>query len=177
MDFAVLWSRRRHGPAFRRSIPPRSFDTSERDGSQQSCPAFSYRDMQALLEARSRVPEASRRNLSIGHHALGTSGGPQASSQRRVTIRSLNLILEAVSEIAPLDARNRSQNMSASGWPQICDELVVNGAIPVIQARRALGSGLPEAQTRPAGRDGVRRGSGDGRTIPRARPSASSATR
>ncbi|MFO1116204.1 MAG: FHIPEP family type III secretion protein [Beijerinckiaceae bacterium] len=97
---------------------------------------FSYRDMQALLEG---LDPEYRKLLDEICPSVITRSGLQAVLKlllnERVTIRNLNLILEAVSEIAPHSRRPEqiAEHVRIRLAAQICDELVVNGAIPVIR--------------------------------------------
>lgn len=97
---------------------------------------FSYKDMQALLDG---VDPEYRKLLDEICPSMITRSGLQAVFKlllsERVTIRNLNLILEAVSEIAPHSRRPEqiAEHVRVRLAAQICDELLVDGALPVIR--------------------------------------------
>jgi flagellar biosynthesis protein FlhA len=97
---------------------------------------LSYRDVRALLDGLG--PEY-RKLLDDICPSLITLSGLQAVLKlllaERVSIRSLNLILEAVAEIAPHARRPEqiAEHVRIRIAPQICDELLVDGALPVLR--------------------------------------------
>jgi flagellar biosynthesis protein FlhA len=97
---------------------------------------LSYKDVRALLDG---LDAEYRKLLDEICPSLITLSGLQAVLKllvaERVSIRSLNLILEAVAEIAP-HARRAEQiieHVRIRIAPQICDELLVDGALSVLR--------------------------------------------
>ncbi len=97
---------------------------------------LAYKDMRALLD---RLEPEYRKLLDEICPSLITLSGLQAVLKlllaERVSIRNLNLILEAVAEIAPHARRPEqiAEHVRVRIAPQICDELTVDGALPVLR--------------------------------------------
>ena len=97
---------------------------------------LSYRDVRTLLDGLG--PEY-KKLLDEICPSLITLSGLQAVLKlllaERVSIRSLNLILEAVAEIAPHARRAEqiAEHVRIRIASQICDELLVDGALPVLR--------------------------------------------
>ena len=97
---------------------------------------LSYKDMRALLdrlepEYRKLLDEICPTHITLS----GIQGVLKLLLAERVSIRNLNLILEAIAEIAP-HARRAEQiveHVRIRIAPQICDELMSDGALPVLR--------------------------------------------
>ena len=117
---------------------------------------LSFKDMRALLD---RLEPEYKRLLDDMSPSQISQSGLLATLKlllaERVSIRNLNLILEAVAEIAPHARRPEQivEHVRIRLCQQICGDLADNGALSVLQARQSLGSRLPsEPQARRQGR-------------------------
>lgn len=97
---------------------------------------LSYRDMQALLdgldtEYRKLLDEICPSTISRS----GLQAVLKLLLNERVTIRNLNLVLEAVAEIAPHTRRPEqiAEHVRIRLAPQICDDLAIDGALHVLR--------------------------------------------
>ena len=119
---------------------------------------LSYKDMRALLDRLE--PEYKRLLDDICPSQISQSGllaMLKLLLAERVSIRNLNLILEAVAEIAPHARRPEQivEHVRIRLSQQICGDLADNGALEGAAARQPLGPRLPsEPQARRQGRGG-----------------------
>ena len=97
---------------------------------------FSYRDMRALLDSldpeyRKLLDEICPSQISYS----GLQGVFKLLLTERISIRSLNLILEAVAEIIPHSRRIEQivEHVRIRIAPQICNEILVNGVLNVVR--------------------------------------------
>ncbi|MDE2361468.1 MAG: flagellar biosynthesis protein FlhA [Hyphomicrobiales bacterium] len=97
---------------------------------------LSYRDMRALLdtlepEYRKLLDEICPSQISL----TGLQAVLKLLLAERVSIRNLNLILEAVAEIAPHARRAEqiAEHVRVRMAPQICDDLVVDGVLSILR--------------------------------------------
>ncbi len=138
---------------------------------------LSYKDMRALVDRLE--PEYKRLLDDICPSQISQSGVLATLKlllAERVSIRNLNLILEAVAEIAPHVRRPEAiaEHVRIRLAQQICGDLVDDGALGVLAARQPLGPRVPpgaearrqgrrdRVRHRPAAHGGVRRRGVDG---------------
>ena len=98
---------------------------------------FSYRDMRALLDTLD--PEYRKLLEEICPAQISYSGLQsifKALLAERISIRSLNLILEAIAEVVPHLRRVEQivEHVRIRIAPQICNEVVVDGVLNVVRA-------------------------------------------
>ena len=98
---------------------------------------FSYRDMRALLDTLD--PEYRKLLEEICPAQISYSGLQsifKALLAERISIRSLNLILEAIAEAVPHLRRVEQivEHVRIRIAPQICNEVVVDGVLNVVRA-------------------------------------------
>ena len=98
---------------------------------------FSYRDMRALLDTLD--PEYRKLLEEICPAQISYSGLLsifKALLAERISIRSLNLILEAIAEVVPHLRRVEQivEHVRIRIAPQICNEVVVDGVLNVVRA-------------------------------------------
>ena len=98
---------------------------------------FSYRDMRALLDTLD--PEYRKLLEEICPAQISYSGLLsifKALLAERISIRSLNLILEAIAEAVPHLRRVEQivEHVRIRIAPQICDEVVVDGVLNIVRA-------------------------------------------
>ena len=98
---------------------------------------FSYRDMRALLDSldpeyRKLLEEVCPAQISYS----GLQSVFKALLAERISIRSLNLILEAIAEVVPYLRRVEQivEHVRIRIAPQICNEVVVDGVLNVVRA-------------------------------------------
>ena len=97
---------------------------------------LSYKDMRALLD---QLEPEYRKLLDEICPSLISLSGLQSVLKlllaERVSIRNLNLILEAIAEIAPhvRRAEQIAEHVRVRIAPQICDELMVDGSMAILR--------------------------------------------
>ena len=97
---------------------------------------LSYKDIRALLDRLEPEYKKLLDEICPAHITLsGLQSVLKLLLTERVSIRNLNLILEAVAEIAPHARRAEqiAEHVRIRIAPQICDELMDDGALPVLK--------------------------------------------
>ncbi|MFV0279821.1 MAG: flagellar biosynthesis protein FlhA [Rhodoblastus sp.] len=114
---------------------------------------FSYRDMRTLLdnlepEYRTLLDEICPSQISYS----GLQGVFKLLLAERISIRSLNLILEAIAEIIPYSRRIEqiAEHVRIRIAPQICNEILVDGVLSVMRTGARWDQAIHQALKRDA---------------------------